>query len=233
MSEDKLYKFVRKDEDSMILESLIRENNEEHSTNYPTSVFDPSHVTECPRRMIYRANGCVSEKNISYSLIHNRMFIKKKWLDFLESCRSIKVIDRNVVTADCHYNISGKADAVLKIGDRVYVSQIHPVSHDEFVQLKKNGAFKKHVVELILYIWLTELKDGLLLYENQNTNDHMIFHVKQYEPIIRSVRKKCLKLMEDKIHGIVPPKPYESIDSNECVSCEFTKICWQEKKENA
>jgi len=232
MSEDKTHKFVRSDDVSSLFDSLIRKNGEEHSLEYPVSVFDPSHLTECPRRIIYRANGCKSEKSIPYLTAHNQLFIRKKWLEYLAKCKSIKMINKNVVAADCHYNISGNVDAILNIGDIVYVTKIQTLNNEDFLRVQKKGAFKKHVIETIVYIWLTELRDGLLLYENQDTNEYMSLHIKLYEPIIKSVMKKCLGLMEDKIQGVVPPRPYKSDSSSECVVCEFTKKCWQEKNKN-
>ena len=229
MFEDKTFKFIKIDEVSSLLGSIIKEENKEYFHKYPVSVFDPSRVTECPRRIIYRANGCVPENSASCPLIRHELFTKKKWLEYFEKCKSIKIVDKNVVAADCHYNISGTVDAILNIKDCIYVIKIQPVNQEDFVQIHKKGAFKKHVVELIIYIWLTELRDGLLLYENKNDNDYIIFHVKQYEPIIKSVIKKCLELMENKICGIIPLRPYKTKESNECIACEFLRKCWEDK----
>jgi hypothetical protein len=231
--EDKTYKFVKQDEISSLLDSIIKKENKDYRYEYPVSVFDPSHVTECPRRMIYRANGCMTENSISYPSIYNDLFAKKKWMEYFSKCKPIKIVDKNIVAADCHYNVSGNVDAILNMGDCLYVAKIQPVGQEDFSQINKKGAFKKHVVEVIVYIWLTELRDGLLLYENKNNNDYTIFHVKLYEPIIKSVTKKCLELMENKIQGIIPARPYKTKESNECMSCEFLKRCWEDKKVNA
>jgi hypothetical protein len=229
MTEEKENKFVKEDEVSSLFGSLIKQESERRSWNYPTSVFDPSHITECPRRMIYRANGCTPETNVSYLIANNEIHLKKKWTEYLSKCRSVRVIGKNVVTADCHYNISGNIDAILNIGERNYVTQIQLVQDEEFKQIRKKGAFKKHVVEMIVYIWLTELRDGLLLYENKDSNEYTVFHVKIYEPVIKSVIKKCLGLMENKIQGTIPSRPYKTKDSNECIVCEYSKKCWEKK----
>lgn len=226
MTEDKTNKFIKIDEFSSLLESLIQKENDKHSIAYPVSVFDPAHLTECPRRIIYRANGCVPETSLPYLNIVNELFNRKKWLEYLSKCKSIKIIDKNLVTADCHYNISGNADAILSMDGNNYVIKIQAVSDDEFNQINKKGAFKRHVIELMVYMWLTELQDGLLLYENQNTNKYTVFHIKPYDPIIKSVTKKCTDLMEDKIQGNIPNRPYKTKDSSECGLCEFSKQCW-------
>ena len=226
MSEDKAIKFVRTDEISSLFDSLIRQEDRENCHNFYVSVFDPSHLTECPRRIIYRAQGCNPE-SFSYLNTMGELFARKKWLEYLGKCKSIKVVDKNIVAADCHYNISGNVDAVLNIGDCNYVAKIQPVNNSDFKQIEEKGAIKKHVVELIVYMWLTELRDGLLLYENQNTYKYTVFHVKPYAPVIKSVIKKCSGLMESKIQGVIPVRPYKTKDANECKVCEFSKKCWR------
>lgn len=230
MLEDKTHKFVKKDEVCSLFTTLIQEESKKRSWEYPLSIFDPSHLTECPRRIIYRANGNPPEKPISYLVFHSEIFTKKKWIEFLSKFQSVHISGKNIVAADCHYNISGNVDAVLNIRDVNYVTKIQPVCNSNFSQIKKEGASKRHVVELIVYIWLTELNDGLLLYENQDSNEYMIFHIKFYEPVIKSVTKKCLELIENKIQGVIPSRPYKTRDSVECSECEFTNRCWQEKK---
>ena len=88
--EDKSYKFVKQDEISSLLDSIIKKENKDYRYEYPVSVFDPSHVTECPRRMIYRASGCTTENPFSYPSIYNELFAKRKWMEYFSKCKPIK-----------------------------------------------------------------------------------------------------------------------------------------------
>jgi hypothetical protein len=162
----------------------------------------------------------------------SRLFAKKKWLEFLNKFSDLRIIDRNVTVADCHYNVSGNIDIILNIGGKIFITKIQPVNHDDFAQVKEKGAFKKHVIEMIVYMWLSETNDGLLLYDNQNTNCYRIFHIKGYSPVIKSVMKKCLELLEYKIQGRIPNRPYKSTGVEECNLCEFKKECWREKNDD-
>jgi len=231
--EDSIGNFVRQDETSKRFESFISQNNLDRSVFCPTSSFDPSHITECPRRMIYRARG-ISPDRIPESYMDSMgdLFARKKWIEILSKFKTFRMIDKSVVAADCHYNISGNIDAILNIGEKIYVTKIQPLTQEEFLEVKEKGAFKKHVVELIVYIWLTETNDGLLLYDNQNATEYMSFHVIAYPPVIKSIMKKCLILMDHKIQGTIPERPYKSKKSQECVGCEFSLNCWQEKNSN-
>ena len=226
MSDEKVQKFVKMDEISSLLNTCIQKENDYRSSRCPSSVFDPSHITECTRRIIYRANGVNQEKNPSYLLMQDELFSRKKWFEYFEKSRFVKVIDKNIITADCHYNISGNADIILKIIDSIYVVKIQPLSCEDFARVQKEGAFKRHVIETMIYVWLLEIHDGLLLYENKNTNDYVVFHVQEYAPIIKSVMKKCTELMENKIQGTIPSRPYKTKESVECCKCEFNQQCW-------
>lgn len=228
MSEDKDFSFVKKDEFSSLIERLIQEENTFRSVVSPVSTFNPSNMTECPRRMVYRAMG-TKEEPIRYSYLefNNHAFIKKKWLVCIKNCRTVKVLEENLVAADCNYNITGNVDAVINVNGIVAVLKICPVTNEDFCKIITRGALKKHVVAIMIDMWLTELNDGILFYENQDTNKYLVFHTKPYRPIIKSVQRKCLELENHRINGSMPVKPYKKENSSECSQCEFFKKCWQ------
>ena len=228
MSDGLNYRFVQRDEISKSLESLINQNNIDKSIFYPTTNFDPSRITECPRRIIYRVNGISSSINYrSYLEIMDQIFSKQKWMEIFSKSKGIKIVEKNVVSADCHYNISGNIDAILNMGGKLYVIKIQRIDAEQFSQIESKGAFKKHVIEIIIYLWLTEVYDGILLYDN--LNQYRVFHIKYYSPIIQSITSKCLSLMDYKMKGEIPDRPYKNEKSSECVKCEFCQTCWKEK----
>jgi len=229
MTENIADKFIKLDQVSKNLELLINAEDSKRSMFFPTSNFDPSHLTECPRRIIYRVNNITPDfYRESYLDMMSGLFGKKKWIDMMEKFKNLKIVDKNVVAADCHYNISGNIDVILNIEEKIYVTKIQCIDQNQFDQIVMKGAIKKHVIEIIVYLWLTEINDGILLYDNQNTNQYKIFHIKAYSPIIKSITKKCLRLIDFKMNGKIPERPYESSGSSECSQCEFFKTCWKE-----
>lgn len=216
-------KFVGKNKDSILLESIIEKKNEEYKRNFSSS-FHPSSITECPRRLIYKTQIHSDNKN-EFLNDMDIVFSRKKWIDFFQKTKVAQVLRDEFIAADCHYNISGTVDAVLKINGNIYVTKIYSICNSDFIKMRENGAFKKDVIEVITYMWLTETKGGILLYENRDNNEYSIFHVDFYVPIINSIKKKCLDLIEHKINGKVPERPYDSNESNECIICEFKEKC--------
>ena len=121
----------------------------------------------------------------------------------------------------------GKIDAILKIKDCLFVLLVKSLSEDEYASVAKDGAIKRHVIELMLLMWLAEVQNGILLYENKNTQDYNIFHVLPYKAIITSAKNKCLKLLGNQMKGTIPLRPYTQRNEKECSLCEYQVVCWE------
>ena len=219
--------FVRIDSCTELLKKIIDHTNARKSIYPINSTFDPVHLTECPRRIMYRSSGVECCNPISY--LNNLSPYKTRWISFLRCCRGLRVLDENKIVADSEFNITGSADVVLSMDGEIYVAQIKPVSDEEFKKVETKGAFKKDVVETIVYIWLMEIQDGFIIYDNKNDGGFLLFHITPYQPIIKSVMAKCEKLVQDKVYGKLPLRPYESCVSKECKICEFLSTCWKRK----
>ena len=189
------------------------------------SSFDPFSITECPRRLIYKTGGRY-EDNRSYLDICIQESIQKKWVDFFNYTKNIGLEDFNVIVNDHNFNLLGKIDILVNINGASIPVKIKALSDTDFVKIQTGGGFKKDVTELIICTWMAEKKDGLLIYENINNQQYIIFHVETYKPIIDSIKTKCVGLLDHKINGTIPNQPYKKDDSEECKKCEFFKMCW-------
>ena len=223
-------KFVCRDEVSKPLEESI---NDLRYCALPVtdSSFHPSQITECPRRLIYRVNGDADKMHIGdglYQSIQDETF-KNKWITLLEKVKFVKVLHKNAIASDCNYNLFSKVDAVINIkGDIFAVKAIKTCGLDEMEEIRNKGAMKKHVIEMVLYIWLLEVDGGILIYDSDY--EHCMFHIKPYKPIVESVIEKCRKLCDFKLAGQIPNRPYKS-KAKECSDCEYRCVCWENKKE--
>jgi hypothetical protein len=223
MQEDKI---ASRDTLSELFESTINELDKKSKKFNPISFINPSTVTECPRRLTYRLLATEEEKKTSYLSNLHDVFIRKKWVDFFRKCNRVKVLAEDVPAADCHYNLNGKADVVIRFEDNQFVVQIHSVSNETWLNIQEKGAHRKDVIEAIIYLWLLEITDALILYENKDTGEYCVFHAQQYQPIIEAVRKKCLVLMEHKEKGGLCNKPNKYTQASiECKFCEYKNNC--------
>ena len=220
--------FIKKDEPSTRLELLITQDAKNKSVIGFSDSFKADTITECPRRLVYRSTGvntsCSSE---TFFREQSNSYRRLKWQYFFSKCKSIRLLKENLLVADCNYNITSIVDAILSMDEELYVVKIEPLDNSSYNKVKQSGAFKKHVVEIMVNMWLAEINAGLLLYENKDNDEFDVYHIEPYKPIIQSIGKKCSMMFDCKVSGKLPEKPYKERNSNECNACEFADKCWK------
>jgi len=216
--------FVKQDELTNQLRSLLINENEKRSSVYINGSFNPADLTECPRRLFYKSTEL--HHGETYFLQSTQSSVREKWISYFDKCGRIRVAKKHIIATDCNYNISGYADAVIEIGEYLVVIGIKGVDASTYETIKKHTARKKDVIELMIYSWLLEIQDGMLIYENLNNQEYIIFHVIPYRPIIESIKKKCLDLFRMKSKLVKPERPYKTKTSKECKKCQFNIKCW-------
>ena len=189
--------------------------------------FDPLCITQCPKRLVCRSRGDESRFGTTpYSEANHKEFILEKWGNIFRRSGKIKVMDANVVTADNNYNLTGIVDFVVAFDKLITPVKIYPTRHDLFMTTETKPS-KRHVVDVMLNAWMMEINNALLIYEDNDNQNNQIFHVTLYKPLINSVALKCRELMEYKIRGDLPERPYKE-QTIECHFCEFINNCWRE-----
>jgi CRISPR/Cas system-associated exonuclease Cas4 (RecB family) len=217
-------KFVNKDTLSERFDTLIDVGIRHRKIDAPDSVFSSSHITECPRRLIYRSQGANKDFELMpYMRAQAELSVKNRWYDYLEKSKGIRLIEKQYKAFDCTYNLRGDIDFVISAFDKNMIVQVHSVKN--YSQILKEGASKKHVIEAMINAWLMEVKEGMVIYENSDTLDTISFHVTLYKPIIESTKKICLNLFRAKMEGKTPNRPYADQSGKECLSCEFKTVC--------
>lgn len=216
--------FVSHDKLASQFDELIEEGVRRRNVGVPDSLFSSSQITECPRRLIYRVRQSPKDfESMPYMKAQNLLCEIRKWGDFLGKCKGVKILERQYRAFDCVYNIRGDIDYVIQALGKNMVVQIHPVK--DYDRVVREGAAKKHVIEVMINAWLMEVEDGLLVYENVDTHDTISFHVTVYKPIIESTKKLCTNLFRAQMEGRLPRRPYADQSGKECASCEFGITC--------
>jgi len=218
--------YVKKDILTSNIEQMLGEYINKCKIETKTS-FHPSQVTECPRRIVYRSQSHVAENFGILNLEDNNLCIKNKWIERIKKINKINVLYTDLLASDCTYNLVTIIHAILNISGELFTLHIQPVTQDNFQNIQKKGANRKHVIEVMTNMWLAETKHGLLIYENKNDNNFLLFHIIEYPEIVKSIKNKCKMMSEYKIKGKLPRKPYD-MKSLECDICEYKQKCWKE-----
>lgn len=91
-----------------------------------------------------------------------------------------------------------------------------------------------HVLQLLIYLYVLQLKHGLLLYENKNDHKKLLIEVKMTDENMRKIERvmqwmrKVYKIYED---GDLPEVPYRK-NSAVCKSCPLQKWCTEQPEGN-
>lgn len=223
--------FVVQDSAAAILDYNARSYSHDFARQDIIRTFRPSELTECDRKIIYRTNGKKYKKDITQAEDLTKYYAKVKWLDILNRLNGIKVLDSWVVASDCNYNIVTTVDCVIEFTDLSFdglqsVVTVVSLKSEDFDIVKEKGATRKDIVSMMTDMWLIELSHGMLVYENRDNLNFIVYSVVPEDAVINSIRAKAKKLYSNKMNGTVPERPYKDNTAKECKSCEFFSRCW-------
>ena len=224
-------KFIKQDTKFLAeVEKAIKSEIKRRNFCFGHEVFNIKHLTECPRRISYRAHGFDTKKTPETQIFladRDLKYTKKKWVELFSQIPNIVVIDTNILAADANFNISGTVDAIIKCGSWVGALMVDVVDAENYAKAKETGGLRRQIVEVMTAAWLVEVPNGILLCENRVTNEYFFSHVIAHPPVIRGVKDKCRRLMQQQILQQLPDKPYKDDSSKECQVCEYRKTCWK------
>jgi len=192
--------------------------------------YHSSIATHCEKRIICRIldkSSVINEGLILQAEYNNRL--KLKWANFFKYDDSIEIVQENEPCTDCKNNLVGTIDLVVKIQNTFVVFDFKSVNSDVFTKVVNNGPLKSDVVETMLNLWMVDLKNGVVLYEDRTNMESKYFHIRTYNPILNSIFDKCAKMDKCVIQDSIPEKPYKE-ESSECKICNFKNDCWTQKE---
>jgi len=132
--------------------------------------------------------------------------------------------------------IHGRADAIISIEDKLYVVDFK--SMNDFKFQKMEAPEPSHQQQLQLYMHYFKVPQGIILYENKNTQALKEFELKYNYKLCKKIISDFESLKEQYLdQDIVPPIPLElkkarEVANNnegkfpwECNYCDFRKEC--------
>ncbi|AOQ24762.1 hypothetical protein MTAT_04390 [Moorella thermoacetica] len=133
--------------------------------------------------------------------------------------------------------IRGRTDAVVKVDGVDYIIELKSAKDKSFNNMKRYGPYESYRDQLQLYMFLTQIKNGLILVENKDTQELAEFDFDYNEDHSGRLVKKINTINDYVMNLSLPPIEFKA-DSFECTYCGFKSICRQKDvekyiKENA
>ena len=216
------------------VQDLIHSSKKRRNSENFAEVFQIDQLTQCPRRILYRAYGTQSDNQsenkelCDSKLLNHDYYVRHKWADWFKQQKgyfTVILTNPQTVVADGRFNMQGHVDFVARFNELVFATKIFCVD----LPISENPP-RSHIVDMMVCCNILESSLGLLIYETRHDQSYQLFEVYPDRAVINSVHKLCLDLMAHQLHRTLFHRPYTSSDSKECTSCEFKGECWDPHK---
>jgi hypothetical protein len=217
-------KFIRKDDE---FKQLFLDENKKRSSNFHQGSLDPRYITQCKRRQAYRFFGEKKEGDKLYFDICHHLAIVDKWVNYFKDCKKTHVVEEHAIVADSELNLKGIADVLIQYEEIIHGVNIRSVNSETFSKIQEKGGRRKDVIDLMACIWMAEVPFGILIYENNESQEIEVFEVKKSDLIINEVQDICRELVPYQLRGNLPNRDYKDSTSAECSVCEYRNVCFK------
>lgn len=119
--------------------------------------------------------------------------------------------------------ISGRADAILCIGNENYVLDIKSINSMIFKKMQEPK--EENVLQIQLYLHYFNIKKGILLYIDKDQQELREFFVDYNEALCKSLLDKFQALKVQVEQGIVPARLADYPRNWQCNYCQFKDVC--------
>ena len=130
--------------------------------------------------------------------------------------------------------ISGRADAILCVGNENYVLDIK--SMNSMIFRKLESPKEENIYQIQLYLHYFNIKKGILLYIDKDRQEMKEFFVDYDEELCKSLLDKFYALKDQVENNILPARLEEYPKNWQCNYCQYKDICkksdnWDELKD--
>jgi CRISPR/Cas system-associated exonuclease Cas4 (RecB family) len=234
-----------------ILTSYVENDMPVRPASSSVGKFYPSSVGKCSRAIVMGMNG-IEKPRINFKL--NSIFSNgnsyHERIEKLFKDAGILIISE-MPLKDEELHISGRLDIItynikkdrekstpIELKDaegnivfsgfteELLVVEMKSISEKGFEKLSRPKP--EHYDQLMLYLHLTKIQDGILLYESKNTQDMLEFYVEYSEEEANRIIGKIKECVKHYTEKTLPVRPYDK-HSYECQYCDYRNKCWESK----
>lgn len=241
-----------------ILHEQVKANQRIEATRHNPCKFYPSSIGKCLRSIVYQMQGYDAKQMESRFLLimDNGSSFHERCEKLFESTglliapevsfripelnlsgRSDVLIDNflphtpstNTIKLYKPSETEGEQELIYEGPDNdVIIVELKSISESGFKYLDRQGAKEAHIMQLMLYMHIMGVKQGMLLYENKNTQEMKEFFIGYDEDMSKKIIEKIHSANRHVAENTLPEKEFERSDF-ECMYCDFKDMCWPVK----
>ncbi|HEB01496.1 MAG TPA: Dna2/Cas4 domain-containing protein [Candidatus Portnoybacteria bacterium] len=183
---------------------------------------------KCPRQVYFKFKKA-PKKDLDAKTL--RIFDHGNYthLRIMGTLFSLGLVQGSEITIPKQEIINGRADAIISLDNKPYVIEIKTASSYKFDSLTQPES--DHLGQIQLYLHFFNIKDGILIYENKNTQELKEFSIKYDQKLVEELLENFKKLKEKIDNNIIPEKP-TGLEPWRCNYCVYRKECNKVEKQN-
>jgi CRISPR/Cas system-associated exonuclease Cas4 (RecB family) len=240
---------------SMVHQFLTEENKENQAKRVAEGrigKFYPSSVGRCRRQIAYQMLGYPGKDIPGQNLLimdngtyfHERMEHTFKRMGIMIA-PELKLVDSDL-------RISGRSDAivwnwlkkepvendlVITLRDTedkvvyegpqsdVLIVELKSIKNKNYEKLPKTVAKMEHRMQLNLYMYLTGIRQGVVYYENKDTQEQKYYYVEYNQEMVDKIISDIRYVIDHIDNNKLPERDYPPI-SFQCQWCDHKSICY-------
>ena len=231
MSINKLLENLKKDDlmfDENNFKILINDsifNCQKSRPKIVRSEFGVSNIFDSERVLYFYMLGQESEPNNAIIL---RKFdagndMHERYYRYFSNASIL--VDKEIVIKKTEPPISGRMDAILNIKGSMFVGELKSINNNGFREIVKNGGKLEHMLQLQIYMDITGINHGLLIYENKDNQEFISIHQTINQDQIRDTYKKLYSVLEYLKERKPPPRCFLCNAVRPSSVCGYLKVC--------
>lgn len=201
--------------------------------------FSPSQIGygygKCPRYWFIAFSGAEFVQDADAKSIANMQVgtAAHDRLGELFKRSNFDIIDIEQEVTNEYPPIRGFIDIILNRAGEPVIGEIKTTRYEAFLHRQaKMEAPIYHLIQILIYMRIKNIKNGFFLYENKNTQELLAIPVvyEDYEELIDTVWQWMEEVYDNFKAETLPKRPWRK-NKKECQECPVRSVCWDELEE--
>jgi len=191
----------------------------------------PSMIGNCTRQQVYKM--CGYEEPVSPQLARifdygNKMH--DRYQAYFADMGLLSAENTEVPFRSDEYRVSGRIDGILYAPDGQWkcILELKSANKQSFTEMATMGPLRQHVMQVMLYMTLTPIKESLIFVECKDNQKVAAYPVTYAEEQGAEVLQRVRLLTDCADARILPPREYAP-SSKQCYWCYYKAMCADNK----
>lgn len=205
-----------------MLKELIEKYYQEQRDEREQVKFYISDAGKCPRQIFFKFKKAPKEEMDPRIL---RIFERGDMIHekLVRTLRSLGVLECAEIPVRPNEDISGRADAIVKIEGETYLVDFKSINSYALKNMKEPK--EEHVLQVQLYLHFFKLEKGILLYEGKDDSNLVEFFIDYNKEMAEKAVADFDRLKLNIEQNLIPKQLADYPDNWQCSYCQFREIC--------